>query len=161
MVIDDNRYQEAKKEFWERIDELNPFATLTLLTKKAGIEYWHLVQQRKKKSIPKAEDLLKLSATLHVPIERLLTGKAIVYIPERIQRIVNRLMCTASEEQVFAVEVLLGLQSEYTLSKKAEIKKKCQLLAYLMAQSHTKEIVIMGINDNRYQEAKGILGTNR
>lgn len=122
MVIDDNRYQEAK-EFWERIDELNPFATLTLLTKKAGIEYWHLVQQRKKKSIPKAEDLLKLSATLHVPIERLLTGKAIVYIPERVQKIMNRLMYTASEEQLFAVEVLLGLQSEYTISKKDEIKR--------------------------------------
>lgn len=122
MVIDDNRYQEAK-EFWERIDELNPFATLTLLTKKAGIEYWHLVQQRKKKSIPKAEDLLKLSATLHVPIERLLTGKAISYIPERVQKIMNRLMYTASEEQLFAVEILLGLQSEYTISKKDEIKR--------------------------------------
>lgn len=122
MEINESRYY-AAKVFWARIDELNPYATLTLLAKKAGIEYWHLVQQRRKKSIPKAEDLLKLSTALHVSIERLLTGKAIAYIPERVQKILNRLMYTASEEQVFAVEVLLGLQSEYTISKKAEIKR--------------------------------------
>lgn len=61
-------------QFWKNVDRVNPYRSARAMAKAAGIDYKHMTQQRADSTVPKAADLLKMSHTMHVSIESLLTG---------------------------------------------------------------------------------------
>lgn len=107
------------QEFWSNIDQINPYRSLGELARASGIDYHRLTQQRSRGYMPKPEDLLRLSGATKKTIESLLTGKANrTFYSERTERIANRCEYTATETQLFMVEQILGLPTEYTVTKK-------------------------------------------
>lgn len=62
--------------FWKRIDESNPFATLTRLADESGINYQRIKRNRSDIRLPSLEDAYLLSAHTGVSMEYLLTGQA-------------------------------------------------------------------------------------
>ena len=103
-------------EFWNNIDQINPYRTLGELAKASGIDYHRLTQQRSRGYMPKPEDLLKLSKCTKHTIESLLTGQndRSVY-SKRVEMIANRCEYTANEEQLFFIEKILGLPTHSVL----------------------------------------------
>ncbi len=107
------------QEFWSNIDQINPYRSLGELARASGIDYHRLTQQRSRGYMPKPEDLLRLSGATRKTIESLLTGRASKPIySSRTERIANRCEYTATETQLFMVEQILGLPTEYTVTKK-------------------------------------------
>ncbi len=107
------------QEFWNNIDQINPYKSLGELAKASGIDYHRLTQQRSRGYMPKPEDLLRLSGATRKTIEALLTGRTgKAFYSERTERIANRCEYTATETQLFMVEQILGLPTEYTVTKK-------------------------------------------
>lgn len=93
-------------EFWKRVDEKNPYNTVKQLTDLSGIEYSRVKRNRSDERMPSVEDVYKLSSTLNIPMEYLLTGetKQVFYSP-RVRAIAEAL--EKDEERLGAVEVLL------------------------------------------------------
>lgn len=107
------------QEFWDNIDQINPYRSLGELAKASGIDYHRLTQQRSRGYMPKPEDLLRLSGATRKTVESLLTGKSCKsFYSERTEKIANRCEYTATETQLFMVEQILGLPTEYTITKK-------------------------------------------
>ena len=107
------------QEFWNNIDQINPYRSLGELAKASGIDYHRLTQQRSRGFMPKPEDLLRLSKATRKTIEALLTGiSKKAFYSERTEKIANRCEYTATETQLFMVEQILGLPTEYTVTKK-------------------------------------------
>ena len=106
--------------FWQNIDGLNPYPSAKALASAAGINYRHMVQQRADSTVPKAEDLLKLSSALNQSIESLLTGHREKIFSKRVERIA--LSCQKAEEiELQMVERILGIRSvgeNHTVSSK-------------------------------------------
>ena len=109
------------QEFWNNIDLINPYRSLGALAKASNIDYHRLTQQRSRGFMPKPEDLLRLSKATRRTIESLLTGeeKRSIY-SDRTERIANRCEYTATETQLFMVEQVLGIPSEYTVIEKKD-----------------------------------------
>lgn len=63
-------------EFWQRVDEKNPYNTLSELIEKANLNYGSTKTQRTNNRIPAALTVLTISKTLKVSMEYLLTGEA-------------------------------------------------------------------------------------
>ncbi len=107
------------QEFWDNIDQINPYRSLGELAKAGGIDYHRLTQQRSRGYMPKPEDLLRLSDATRQTIEALLTGtKRKTFYSERTERIANRCEYSATETQLFMVEQILNLPTEYEVIKK-------------------------------------------
>lgn len=112
------------QEFWNNIDQINPYRSLGELAKASGIDYHRLTQQRSRGYMPKPEDLLRLSKALRKTIESLLTGNQNrAFYSVRTERIANRCEYTATETQLFMVEQILGLPTEYVVTKKEDERR--------------------------------------
>ena len=107
------------QEFWDNIDRINPYQTLGALASASGMDYHRLTQQRSRGYMPKPEDLLRLSKATKHTIEALLTGiSRKSFYSARVERIASRCEYTASETQLFMVEQILGLASDYEVVEK-------------------------------------------
>lgn len=107
------------QEFWNNIDQVNPYRSLGELSRASGVDYHRLTQQRSRGYMPKPEDLLRLSKGTRISIESLLTGvQDKLPYSKRVERIANRCEYTATETQLFMVEQILGLPTEYEVRKK-------------------------------------------
>ena len=108
-------------DFWERVDNYNPYSTLMELAEHTGCTYTKFRQQRVKHILPKAEDVLAISKELLVTTDFLLTGKknAIVYSP-RIEEIAKRCQFYATETDIVMIERILRIPSEYEVIEKKE-----------------------------------------
>lgn len=104
--------------FWKQIDEINPYGTAAELSKQMGINYYAMKQWRADSRIPKAETLLSLSRVLNRSIEFLLTGTESVRYSDRVKRIADACQRNASEEELFVVEKVLGLEPKASTEKK-------------------------------------------
>lgn len=105
--------------FWKRVDDANPYNSLLELSEKIGIGYSKLRQQRVKHMIPKSADLYRLAKELRVSMEYLIDGsiEPSRYSP-RTEKVARRFEYTATDNQRFVIENILGLESEYMLKKK-------------------------------------------
>lgn len=109
------------KDFWDRVDEKNPYPTLMELAENSGCTYTKFRQQRVKKMLPKTEDVFAISRQLNVSVDFLLTGEALPNLYcKRVQRIANRCQVSASEVQLFMVEQILDLPTDYEVVEKKE-----------------------------------------
>lgn len=97
--------------FWKQIDEINPYGTAAELSKQMGINYYAMKQWRADSRIPKAETLLLLSQVLNRSIEFLLTGINQGCYSERVERIADACQRKASDEDLFVIEKILGLET--------------------------------------------------
>ncbi len=104
--------------FWKQIDNINPYGSAAALAKQMGVTYYAMKQWRADSRIPKAETLLQLSKTLNKSIEFLLTGEEKNRYSDRVERIASRCQYSATETQLFMVEQILGLPTEYVVTKK-------------------------------------------
>ena len=112
------------KQFWNRVDDCNPYPTLMELAEKVDCTYTKFRQQRVKKLIPKTEDVYRLSKELNVTMEFLLAGeKSPPIYPERIDKIAKRCNYIASNMQLFLIESILGIDSEYTVVRKDSLNE--------------------------------------
>ena len=109
--------------FWKQIDEINPYGTAAELSKRMGINYYAMKQWRADSRIPKAETLLSLSHVLNRSIEFLLTGSDAKRYSERVERIADACQMAASEEELFVVEKVLGLESKSHIAPTADEKR--------------------------------------
>lgn len=109
------------QEFWNNIDRINPYRTLGALANASGMDYHRLTQQRSRGYMPKPEDLIRLSDATKHTIEALLLGtderKQYAY-SKRTERIANRCEFTATDTQLFMVEQILGIVSDYIVVEK-------------------------------------------
>ncbi len=108
--------------FWANVDMCNPYKTIRGLCNATGLDYWNTAQQRSKNIIPKADVLLRISNAVHKSIEYLLTGKDRKEYPPRIEAIARRCLYFASEEDLFLIEHILKMPSEYEIVKKGSEK---------------------------------------
>ena len=116
------------QEFWNNIDQINPYRSLGELAKASGIDYHRLTQQRSRGYMPKPEDLLRLSQGTKHTIESLLTGvvnNKTIY-SKRTEAIANRCEFTATEEQLFFVETILGLPTHAVLVRQDKVSDEKQ-----------------------------------
>lgn len=109
--------------FWTNVDTCNPYKTIRGLCNATGLDYWNTTQQRSKNIIPKADVLLKISKAVHKSIEYLLTGKDHKEYPPRIDAIARRCLYFASEEDLFLIERILNIPSDYEI-KRSDNKRK-------------------------------------
>lgn len=100
--------------FWKNVDDNNPFKSASALAEAAGINYRHMIQQRADSTIPKAEDLMKLSMAMHKTIEFLLTGEQNFIYPPRIERIAEACM-RANDVDLSLVERVLRLEKKASI----------------------------------------------
>ena len=61
-------------DIWKRVDELNPCKSLAELSRKNGLDYLSMKQQRRDCRLPKTAEFFALSQALNVSMEYLLTG---------------------------------------------------------------------------------------
>lgn len=62
-------------EFWKRVDELRYPSSLSEFSKKVGVPYQTLLNQRSECRYPKRDDISKIASALHTSIDYLMTGK--------------------------------------------------------------------------------------
>lgn len=110
------------KQFWSNIDACNPYKSIGELIRAGGMNYHRITQQRVDGTIPKAEDLLKLSGAIHKSIEFLLTGEDFSVYSPRVEAIARRCEFTATEKELFIIETVLGLNSSSTVIDKDELE---------------------------------------
>ncbi len=109
------------QEFWNNIDQINPYRSLGELVRASGIDYHRLTQQRSRGYMPKPEDLLKLSHGTKHSIESLLTGsQSHSFYPKRIERIADYCMYRATDEDILLVERILRIPSDYEVVEKKD-----------------------------------------
>lgn len=109
------------KDFWDRVDKRNPYPTLMELAENSGCTYTKVRQQRVKRILPKTEDVFAISRQLNVSVDFLLTGEALpTPYCKRVQRIANRCQISATEVQLFMVEQILDLPTDYEVVEKKE-----------------------------------------
>ena len=106
------------KSLWKRIEALNPYPTLTKLTEETGLDYRNIKNQRHLGRIPKSDDLYSLARELNCSMEYLLTGVDSKSYPDRIERIAQRLLHFATEEDYILVERILRIQRSSLLEEK-------------------------------------------
>ena len=105
------------KEFWDLVDNNNPYKTVGKLVAITGINYHRMTQQRCDEVIPKVEDLYKISQAIGKSMEFLLTGKEEPKkiekkLPDRIEKIIFYLEHLATEEDFRLVERILRIPVE-------------------------------------------------
>ena len=106
--------------FWKLIDQINPYKTMRGLCEKTGLDYWNTAQQRSKNIVPKAADLLIISAAVNRSVDYLLTGQEKRDYPPRIDRIARQCQFFASNEDLMLIERILRLPSEFEAVEKKE-----------------------------------------
>ncbi len=109
------------REFWAHIDQINPYGSIAGLVQASGIDYHRLTQQRSRGFMPKPEDLLKLADATKHSIEFLLTGaERHSFYAKRIERIADYCTYRASDEDLFVIERILKIPSDYEVVEKKE-----------------------------------------
>ena len=106
------------REFWNNVDKNNPYKSIGELIRAGSMNYHRITQQRVDGIIPKAEDLLKLSTAMHKSIEFLLTGKDFIRYSPRVEAIARHCQYFASDEDLYIVEKILKIDSEYQIVQK-------------------------------------------
>ena len=101
------------------IDNCNPYKSIGELIRAGNMNYHRITQQRVDGTIPKAEDLLRLSGAMNKSIEFLLTGQERKLYPKRIEKIADCCMYRASEEDILLIERVLRIQSPSTEKKES------------------------------------------
>lgn len=112
------------KEFWELIENISPFSRWMDFAEKCGMSYNTVKQQRHDKTIPRTSDIVKIAEALNVSVDYLLTGKEKNLYDDRINKIAWHCQNIASDEDLFIIERILGIQSQYEIVKKSENKRK-------------------------------------
>ena len=117
------------KSFWERIDKISPFKTVFDFSKAVDMSYDTVKQQRHDKTIPRRpRDLLNIALALDTSIEFLLTGQDVIRnkkpLSRRTERIAWHCENTASDDDLFIIEKILGIRSDYEVVPKAEQGRK-------------------------------------
>ena len=112
------------EQFWSQIDEISPYKTIFDFAKAVGMPYDTVRQQRHDKTIPRRpKDLLNIATTLDKSIEFLLTGEEKIGkknpLSRRAEKIAWHCDNTASDEDLFIIERILDINSEYEITKKA------------------------------------------
>lgn len=111
------------KDFWSRVDEKNPYPTLMELAENSGCTYTKFRQQRVKQLLSKTDDVYAISRQLKVTVDYLLTGNPMPSIySKRVERIATRCEVSATETQLFMIENILDLPTDYEVTKKKEGK---------------------------------------
>lgn len=105
-------------DFWKTVDGCNPYKTIRGLCEVTGLNYWNTAQQRSKNIIPKADVLLKISEAVNKSVDYLLTGKERKDYPPRIDAIARRCLYFASTEDLFLIEHILKIPSDYEVIKR-------------------------------------------
>lgn len=107
-------------EFWNNLERTSPFKTWMEFAEKCGMSYNTVKQQRSDKTIPRTSDLLKIAETLNTSIEFLLTGKErdTGMYNDRVNKIAWHCQHIASEEDLFIIEKILGINSSYKVVRK-------------------------------------------
>lgn len=105
------RYCIDGRTFWETVDSVSPYKRLADFAKDAGMAYNTVRQQRTDGTLPKADDLYRISKVLHRSMEFLLTGSEQHMFSARVERIAWHCENVASEEELFVIEKVLGIDS--------------------------------------------------
>ena len=108
------------KQFWAVVDSVTPYKRLADFAKATGMAYNTVRQQRVDGTLPKAEDLYNISKALHRSMEFLLTGEEKPVFSERVDKIAWHCQNIASDEDLFIIEKLLGIRSDYEIVEKKE-----------------------------------------
>lgn len=109
------------QEFWNHIDKINPYRSIAGLVQASGIDYHRLTQQRSRGYMPKPEDLLRLADATKHSIEFLLTGvERHSFYPKRIECIADYCTYRATDEDLFAIERILRIPSNYEVVEKKD-----------------------------------------
>ena len=110
------------KRFWAIVDSVTPYKRLADFAEATGMAYNTVRQQRVDGTLPKAEDLYNISRVLHKSMEFLLTGEERPIFSERVDRIAWHCQNIASSDDLFIIEKLLGIRSDYEIIEKKEGK---------------------------------------
>ena len=106
------------KQFWAVVDSVSPYKKLAEFAKATGMAYNTVRQQRTDGTLPKAEDLYNISRALHKSMEYLLTGSDQDRYSKRVEKIAWHCQNIASEDDLFIIEKILGISSDYEVTKK-------------------------------------------
>ncbi|MBK5201536.1 MAG: hypothetical protein JJE21_08410 [Spirochaetaceae bacterium] len=108
------------KDFWERVDKLNPFTSIKKLAIVANIDYNTIKKQRSELRFPKVGTIILISKVLNCSVDYLVTGKLEIKknYPTQIEKIADKL-CIVSEEDLTLIKRNVELlPSNNTLLKK-------------------------------------------
>ena len=99
-------------DFWKRVDNLNPYPTITKLIAATGLDYGLVKKQRFDGRVPKTADSYKIASILNTSVEFLLTGIEPLKHTDRIEKIIFYLEHLATEEDFRLVERILRIPVE-------------------------------------------------
>ena len=108
------------KRFWAVVDSVTPYKRLADFAKATGMAYNTVRQQRVDGTLPKAEDLYNISKALHRSMEFLLTGKDESAYSQRVDKIAWHCQNIASDDDLFLIEKILGIRSDFKVVPKEE-----------------------------------------
>ncbi len=93
------------KEFWERVDKLNPFKSIKKLSITATIDYNTIKKQRSELRYPKVDTIIQIAKVLNCSVDFLVTGKIepTKSYPAQIEEIADKL-CIVSEEDLTLIK---------------------------------------------------------
>lgn len=100
------------KHFWATVDKVNPYRRLADFASAAGMSYNTVRQQRTDGTLPKAEDLFNIANAVGRSMEFLLTGEEKPRYSLRVDRIAWHCENIASEEDLYVIERILGIQNK-------------------------------------------------
>lgn len=93
------------KNFWERVDNLNPFTSIKKLANVANIDYNTIKKQRSELRYPKVDIIISISKVLNCSVDYLVTGEVEIKknYPVQIEKIADKL-CMVSEEDLTLIK---------------------------------------------------------
>ena len=108
------------KDFWARIDDINPYKSLAKLSEISKLSYDNIKKQRYFQRIPGSLELYLLSLSLNKSMEFLLTGEDKDIYPQNVKRIADTLMYRATSEDYKLVERILRIPPPKEEEKEVE-----------------------------------------